>query len=264
MSKSFKIAICIPAYGDTKAKFTQSLVNMVVHFLGANIVDDDGNPIEREIDTFIVSSSMLTQSRHKLVAEALVWGADYMLFLDADHTFPPDTLARLWSHNKLIVGCNYARRCLPTAPTAAKHVTDDDGEDHKNLVYTTVELASENVLEEVDHLGFGVCLIDMRVFTLLEAKAQDEGKDSFLPLFHFDTTPDGLTVIGEDVYFFRKVREAGVPVYCDHALSWEVGHLYESIMTNALANKHRERWVEKQKASFDRYEQVADELENKE
>jgi hypothetical protein len=123
-----------------------------------------------EVDVFMVACSMLTQSRHKLVAEAVFWGADYMLWLDADHVFPPDTLARLWARNLPIVGCNYARRCTPTAPTASAKGEDD----LKSLVYTTPEKVAADLVEEVDHIGFGVCLIDMRIFDVLQAKAEDE------------------------------------------------------------------------------------------
>ena len=34
--RTLKVAICIPVYGMTHAKFTQSLANMIVHSLGAS------------------------------------------------------------------------------------------------------------------------------------------------------------------------------------------------------------------------------------
>jgi len=256
--KPLKIAICIPCYGDTKSKFTYSLAKMMNHFYQANITDANGDPLEREIDIFMVSSSMLTESRHRLVAEAMAWEADYMLCLDADHVFPEDTLARLWSRNLAVVGCNYARRCIPTAPTAAKV---KGGDDHKNLIYTTVEKANDNEIEEVDHLGFGVCLIDMRVFNVLQVHAEDQGLKSFLPLFKFETNENGTGVIGEDVFFFKKLREAGIKVHCDHGLSWEVGHIYDTIMTNAHAVQQEAKWLDKQAATLKKFEDKALELE---
>jgi hypothetical protein len=234
---------------------------MLIHFMGANITTPDGTPIEREVEVIMVACSMLTESRHKLVAEALYWGADYMLWLDADHVFPPDTLARLWARNKAVVGCNYARRCTPTAPTAVIKVTDDDGEDHKNLVYTTREKVDDDLVEEVDHLGFGVCLMDMRIFDVMEARAEEKGEKSFLPLFRFETAENGVGVIGEDVFFFNKIRDAGIKVYCDHALSWEVGHIHEQIITNGHANIQREKWLERSDKAREKYTSKADELE---
>lgn len=253
-----KIAICIPVYGDPKGKFTQSLCDMLIHFMGANITDAEGAPIERDVRVFMVSCSMLTESRHRLVMEAMMWDADYMLFLDADHTFPCDLLARLWSSNEAVIGVNYARRCTPTAPTAAKAVKE--GED-KVLVYTTREKAEAGEIEEVDHLGFGAVLLDMRIFNVLQAKAEEAGEKSMLPLFKFDVAENGIGVIGEDVWFFKKVRDAGIKVFCDHGLSWEIGHLHDQIMTNAHAVAQRTRWDEVHKEAKKRVDDRAAEIE---
>jgi len=264
VAKTLKVAIGIPCYGDPKLKFVASLVQMLNHFHTANYTDSDGNPLDRIVEVFWVSTSNLLQSRHKIIADATFWGADYLLFMDADHTFPKDALARLWAHNLPIVGCNYSRRILPTAPTAAKIVTNDDNEDHKNLVYTTVEKAAAGEVEEVDHLGLGLCLMDMRCIDAVQAYAEDNGQKNFLPLFKFETNEDGSSEIGEDVYFFQKLKKAGIKAYCDHALSWEVGHIHEAIMWCSTAVKQRELWAERQKELFEKFEQRAREMEDAE
>jgi hypothetical protein len=58
------------------------------------------------------------------------------------------------------------------------------------------------------------------------------------PLFDFGRREDGA-IVGEDQFFFGKLREAGVPVYLDHGLSWQIGHIGERIHT--LANVARAR-----------------------
>lgn len=229
-----KLAICIPCYGNPEAAFVQSLLNMVNHFTNAEAVGPDG-PIDIEWETFIVGTSMLTESRHRLVGEALAWGADYMLCLDADHTFPPDTFMRLWSANKPVIGCNYARRATPTAPTAAQI--------ESGLLYTTKEKAEAGLVEQCRHLGFGVLLIDMRIFDVLQAHAETKGEKSFLPLFLFQPTEDKVGMIGEDVFFFAKLKEAGIVPWVDHGLSWEVGHIAKATFTNAHACAEREAWI---------------------
>lgn len=249
-----KIAICIPAYGDTKAKFTQSLADLLIHMHSAQLIDPAGRRVTPEVALFMVACSMLTQSRHKLVAEAIFWGADYMLWLDADHIFPPDAFARLWARNRAVVGCNYARRCIPTAPTACAA-----GEGSTTLVYTTEAKAKADAVEEVSHMGFGLCLIHMHVFDLLQAHAEARGDPNFLPLFHFEATHGH--VVGEDVFFFAKLRDAGVTAWVDHALSWEIGHIHETIMTNAHADAQRVRWHEQADRSRRRYDQKAAALE---
>jgi hypothetical protein len=176
-----------------------------------------------------------------------------MLWMDADHVFPCDALLRLLGRNKLVVGCNYARRFNPTSPTASKL---DDKTD-KGLVWTTKELFEADSVEEVSHLGLGLCLVDMRVFGLLEIKAQEAGKDHFWPLFRLDPTEDGIRFVGEDVHFFKLLREAGIPVCCDHALSWEVGHISEQILTNAHTVIQKPKWEEWNRHKLDKFKEGA-------
>lgn len=233
-----KLAICIPCYGDPKAKFMQSLVAMLAHTLTVKLLDEQGEPLPVQVETFIVTSSMLVENRHRLVGEALAWNADYMLWLDADHTFPHDTFCRLWAHNLPIVGCNYPRRCSPTGPTAA--VLGEDG--IPRVLYTTQEKAEAGEVEPVAHLGFGVCLVNMKVFDRLQAHAEENGDGNFLPLFEMAATQTRTGTVGEDVFFFRKLKEAGIVPFVDHALSWEVGHITETVLTNAHAVVQRDKW----------------------
>lgn len=254
-----KIAICIPVYGDTKGKFTQSLVNAVIFALGAQIENSDGERVSLEIEVFMVSCSMLTESRHRLLAEAIAWGADHMLCLDADHTFPADTIVRLLSHNLPIVGCNYPRRFTPTAPTAA--FADDEGT--SRLLYTTQEKAEAGLVEPCAHLGFGVLLINMRVFDALQHYAEENGDGNFLPLFKFEPTENKVGMIGEDVFFFRKLAEAGIRPFVDHRLSWEVGHIFEVILTNQTAVNAKDAWAEHRRTRADKFLIKAEEIEDR-
>ena len=230
-----KVAILIPCYGDTKAKFTNCLAAMIAHSLTANLQDENGGKIRIQIETFMVSGSMLVESRHNLIYEAMKWGADYALCLDADHTFPHDTFCRLWSHNLPIVGCNYPRRFTPTSPTAATK----DG-----LLYTTQEKAGKGLVEQCAHLGFGVLLINMKVFDTLQAYAEEHMDGNFLPLFQMAGSETKTGTVGEDVYFFRKMAKAGIVPFVDHALSWHVGHIMDVVLTNGHAESQKEAFEE--------------------
>jgi hypothetical protein len=220
--------------------FMQSLLSLVSYTYEAQLAGDSG-PIKVEMQTFIVGSSILTEGRHELVFQALAWGADYILWCDADHVFPADAFCRLWAHGKDIIGTNYARRGSPTAPTAAKVRGTTDRE---NLVYTTLEKAQAGELEEVDHLGFGFCLMKASVFDGLQVHAESMGDASMMPLFAMKPNTDGTGIVGEDVHFFKKCRDAGYQVWCDHGLSWEVGHIYRQVLTNAHAVRHMDKWDE--------------------
>jgi len=249
---TLKIALCIPVYGQCSSRFLYALLKMVTFTTQAHI-EMDGKRIKPELIPLIVSCSMLGESRNRLVVEAIHHDAEYLLWLDADHVFPEDTLVRLLSRSKPVIGCNYARRFEPTSPTAAK--LTGEGEE-KSLLWTTAEKAEANEIEEVAHLGFGVCLMHMSAFEALQAQAAKEGKEHFWPLFHFETMEDGIRSYGEDVYFFKKLRDAGVPVFVDHGVSWHVGHCHETILTNAHTVAMKDKWAAWNSAKLDKYKQV--------
>ena len=238
-----KLAIAVPVYNDVESMFFQSVTSAMSYFYETKLADDEGNEIPKQIEVF-VCSGIIQEARHRLFFEALQWDADYILWCDSDHVFPVDTIPRLLAHQKEVVGCNYARRVpigQPTAPVAAKHRRRE----HSNpLCYTTEEKAQAGQLEKVDHLGLGLTLMHMGILEKLTLKAEQDGKANFMPLFHWEEKEpgSGKGSIGEDVYFFQKCREAGVDIWCDHALSWEVGHITKSILTHAHAARDKERW----------------------
>jgi hypothetical protein len=127
-----------------------------------------------------------------------------------------------------------------------------------DLVWTTKEKAEAGEMEEVAHLGLGFCLMDMRVLDYLHNKAESEGKDNFWPLFRMDPTPDGIRFVGEDVHFFKLIREAGVKVFLDHRLSWDLGHCSEMILTNAHTVAQKPQFKEWTKRKMDKFKEVAE------
>lgn len=235
---TMKIAICIPRYGDTKGDFTISLARMLVHTLSVQ-VGSPGGPVKFQIEIFTATSSDLPANRTELLRRAIEWQARYLLWLDTDHVFPPDALLRLLKHGLPVVGCNYARRSEPTGPTATR--VDANGKlEH---VWTTAEKAKSGQLEEVAVLGLGLCLVDLLV--LHDVKAQVEKGVGWAHWSPFDRKllPGTNSRMGEDASFFAELRDAGVKIWVDHGLSWQVGHLAERIVTNADAEAAREAWL---------------------
>ena len=227
-----KVAVCIPRYGDAKGDFAISLAQMLVHSMAAG-----GGRLEIEI--FSISSSDLPQSRTDLLTEAMAWQARYLLWLDTDHVFPRDSLLRLIGHGLPVVGCNYPRRIEPTGPVAAR--LDPDG--RWQHVWTTEALARRGAVEEVAHVGLGLCLIDMTVFRQVQAHVEKGvGWANWAP-FDRKLLPGTSSRMGEDASFFQELREAGVKIYVDHGLSWQVGHIAERVLTNADAEAQREAWL---------------------
>ena len=110
-------------------------------------------------------------------------------------------------------------------------------------------------------MGLGMCLIRMDCFDALQVKAEEEGKDTFMPLFMFTPTDNYQGMIGEDVYFFKKLKAAGVPIYLDHGVSWEVGHIHKIVLTNHHAVKQEQDWIAHGEKRAKRYEPAIERLE---
>jgi glycosyltransferase involved in cell wall biosynthesis len=206
-----KIAICIPSGDDWKADFGYDLAAMVLHTT-ANA------PFSLSIGIFNHRLSVLPTSRNRLVQDALKTGADWILFLDSDMRFPPDTLLRLLSYDRDIVAANCVLRAFPTRATAW-----GDGAH----VFTA---ADADGLEEVESIGTAVMLIRSSVFARLPP-----------PAFKFEDKPDDpFSFLGEDQYFCRKARECGFRIWIDHGLSQSVAHVGTLAYTMNMARLCRD------------------------
>ena len=233
-----RIAICIPRHGDTKGEFTISLARMLVRTLSIPVGSPAG-PVKFEIEVFSATSSNLPANRTGLLKRAMAWEARYLLWLDADHLFPPDALLRLLKHGLPVVGCNYPRRAEPTGPTATRY--NEKGE--LEQLWTTAEKAKQRVVEEVAVLGLGFCLIDMTIFRAVKDHVEKGvGWANWEP-FERKLFPGTNARMGEDAAFFTELRDAGIKIWVDHDLSWAIGHIGERILTNADAETERDAWV---------------------
>jgi hypothetical protein len=200
-----KVAICTPVYHDPSYHYTFSLANLLLASRGINI-------------GYFCSRGSVVAFRRNITAErALGAGADWLLWIDADQKFPPDTLKRLLAHGLDFVGCNIPIRYDPVAPSAG--TIGADGQVRR--IWTE---PGNKALEPVDVMGMGVCLIHRRVFEAVEQ-----------PWF-------GGTA--EDHRFCARAGVAGFRPHVDHGLSWEIGHVGERVLTNQDALDDRERWIE--------------------
>ncbi|MEA3066148.1 MAG: hypothetical protein QOJ27_2609 [Sphingomonadales bacterium] len=210
-----KISVLVPHHGPVKALFAQCLANLMAETAQA-MVRDHLSLVRPQIRAFFEEDGSIELKRVRLALTARKWGADYVLFADSDHTFPPDALLRLLAHERPVVGCNYVSRngALPAAV---------DGSNNK--LPTTEAKADAGLVEEVAALGLGFCLIHTHVFERLGDQ---------IP-FVTRINAAGEVLCGEDVHFFNLVRAAGVGVFLDHKLSWDIGHIAETIRTNREA-----------------------------
>ena len=195
-----RIAICVPTRGMNYSGFTYDL-GQLIGYSTMTLVNEG----VADIGLVFGDNSYIHRNRNDLAQHVVEKGYTHALFLDDDMKFPKDTLLRLLKHRLPIVGVNYPTRRIPFTPTAIKR-SGLNGEEPERLGFT------DEPLEEVDALGFGVVLIEASVFTSM-------------PWPWFESYREEDNWIGEDFDFCRKAKSVGYRVMVDQELSREVAHI---------------------------------------
>lgn len=195
-----RIAILIPARGQMEVATAFDLVAMCAYTIKTT---------KHDIDLFTCSGTLIFDQRNNLVKTALEIKADYLLFVDADMRFPKDTLRILMDHDKDIIGVNATTRSEPVKPTAKNMHINEDGSIDWMPIYSNAKTG----IEKADGIGCGVMLIKRKVVEELEE-----------PYFYFEQLP-GNKLLGEDIYFCVKAKDAGFDTWVDHDLSKYIKHI---------------------------------------
>ena len=185
-----RVAISVPSPSYVHIEFVQSLIKTLFHCWG-------------KIDIAVnhAVGSLIPQNRNTLVRMATEAKATHMLFIDADMVFPTDALPRLLAHNKDIVCATYSKR-------------DGDLRPMGKLASGETAAVKRGGLVEFSLVGFGFMLIKMEVYTKLA-----------MPYFAEIAVGNCEQPDGEDIYFCKRVREAGYQIWCDVGLSEQMGHI---------------------------------------
>lgn len=176
-----QITIGIPSNGYTRTETVHDLIAMM------------GTTIGVSVNTVFPMCCYVHLNREQCAMFAVSHKSDYLLFIDTDMQFPPNTLTQLLSHDKDIVGVQYHKRSLPKMSV----VEVDD----------TFPVSKEE-LYKCKATGMGVMLIKTEVFNRLPR-----------PWFYFD--PMGYR--GEDYYFCDSARKHGYDIWIDPKLT--IGHI---------------------------------------
>ena len=189
------IFLGIPVLESFKAHTVSSLLQLMDYWRA--------NPVFKLEYSIIIGSRQIHFARNELVTAGLNCGADYICFLDADMTFPPDTLHKLYYASKDIVGVLYPGRIKPHPPNIFYY------DDKKELVQA--EKADKTTeLIEVDAVGTGVMLIRKKVF-----------KELPQPWFFYKND------FSEDIMFCKEARKAGYRIHVQTSL--DIGHIGDEI-----------------------------------
>jgi cellulose synthase/poly-beta-1,6-N-acetylglucosamine synthase-like glycosyltransferase len=195
-----RVAICIPARGQMEVTTAFDLTMMAAYMAGKKNID---------LNVYTSQGTLIFDQRNSLVRTAVEEKCDYILFIDADMRFPKTTLERLLAHKKDIIGVNATTRMMPPKPTTRNIQINEDG----SVDWLEVFSNKEKGISKVDAIGCGVMLIKTSCL-----------KNIPQPYFYFEQLLKGK-LLGEDIYFCIKAKDAGIDTWVDHDLSMEIGHV---------------------------------------
>lgn len=202
-----KLAILTPCYsGYVSYRFMLSLIQTITKV----------SSVELNFWT-IAGMSVLPMARNQLVAKAMAWGADKIVFIDDDISWRPEDFKRLIVAPEHIVAGAYEkkRQDLKDPPSMAISQLPEGMKVGPNGLYA------------VDGAGTGFMRIDRCVFEDLKSKCVKlgmmEGEESpaveaeLYEYFMFGRLyKDNKTFLdGEDYNFCRKARDVGYKTYVD-------------------------------------------------
>lgn len=142
-------------------------------------------------------------ARNQMAEVVIDQGADWLLFIDPDMQFPPNSLLRLLHHGVDIVGVDYRRRGPPY-----NKLGDFNAE--------TMPQADHGLIER-NYLGLGLFLVRKTVFDILP-------KPWFSRVYEVNDK-NRHTMMTEDLWFGYHARKAGFKIWCDIDLTREVLHI---------------------------------------
>lgn len=200
-----KTVVAIPAMNSVPTQFAASL---------ALLRKDEDTVIGFKIGSLVYSA------RNELALSAVKMGADYVLWLDSDMVFEPDTLDRLMKDAQEkqgdIISGVYYKRVYPYTPVLyEKFDITDNQTTHK------VQAEIPDHIFEIDACGFGCVLTPVPV---LKAVIDKYGAP-FNP----------LNGNGEDLSFCWRARQLGCKIFCDPSV--QCGHVGYQIITKSFYDR---------------------------
>jgi len=202
MGKELNILIAVPSGTHWLAEFGTSLVSLV----GALAMNQVRGYSVTQFQVSNIKGSILPNARLRALKTAKKINATHLLFIDSDHTFPADMVHRLLAHEKDVVAANCVTKTIPAMTTARQEGLDSQGEP----VFSDTAVG----IEKVWRVGTGVMLLSRKAYMQIP-------HDAFGMQYKEETD----SYQGEDWALCEALTKAGVPIYIDHAVSREVGHI---------------------------------------
>lgn len=204
-----KLAIAVPLTDQwVYTQFFFSFVKVITEYM--TILVNNGKPISFDV-LMPDFPCQIDAARNNLVQQALLAGCTHILMMDTDQVYKTDNMInKMLAHDKPVVGARVHRRYFPFDPLmlrgnigSLEQVPDDEIRDSDGNFNSSVD---------VTHTGTGCVMFDMKIFNEMIP-------DKF---FEFKTGEQGQP-IGEDIWFFDKLKKKGMPVIVDATI--DVKHL---------------------------------------
>lgn len=173
----------------------------------------------------IEDGSLIYMARNRIAAKAIDQGFDYILWIDSDMEFPPDTMKRLVedaTQGMDFVSSLYFKRSFPTAPVICKELkyTELDGGGFVSEPVIYSDYPKDSVFE-IAAAGFGCCIIKTDVIKEIAE--------------HFKCSPfEPIPSMGEDFAFCKRMADMGKKMYCDSRV--KVGHIGRLVFNENVYN----------------------------
>ena len=168
------------------------------HYVPSDFFDSCLVMHKHNAEVIRASSGPIHEMRNTIVLRALELDCTHLIFLDADMVYPIDTITKLLSHDKDIVGALTFKRCPDFNPLCLS------GEPYE---MTQIDPIPEELFE-VTATGTGCLMVKTHVFESLD-----------FPWFKFDQHDGHL--VGEDIGFCYKAKEEGFKIYVDPTVRTE-------------------------------------------
>lgn len=205
-----KVLVCVPSTGLWFADFGNALCNMFAAFSMFRVEGWDRQVL------FLnnVKGSILPKSRWLSIQEALEKECQFFCFIDSDQTFPRKMLhhmiKRMTELKIDVLAANIATKTIPAQPTA--RMKDPAGDPSKWVtVYTDPESTG---VQRVDRIGTGIMMLTDRAMKKVLPQDLD-----------MKWREDVKSYQGEDWWLTQGFEREGIPIYIDHDLSKDVGHV---------------------------------------
>ncbi len=185
------VVICIPSGDMVHTDFMLSLIHVMQKARMAGF----------RISVVNSKASIVAIGRNLAVKAGRETRAEWLLFLDSDMIFPAETIERLISHGRDVVGATYPRKILPLAFIV-------------NGLYGVQFSLTHTGVIQATRLPAGCLLIKRDIFDRMQE-----------PFFRCGYDDKSGEILGEDFWFSDRVRALGYSLWCDMELSRHVEHI---------------------------------------